>query len=278
MASAGLEALFVESERRYSEVERFFTFCKTPDDSIKKILRLNADEYRLLLKTDRSEKSYTRIRKYKAEGISVPMMEKLIACDCSVFDYHILQKRGHVEKTVNYLIQNNVCISEYLHYLDLLDQVGAKMDKSNLFPANFDKADYELAVSLEGPKDRKVKKVAAKIKKAMMKSEAIKEMMKGSAGLIVKVPETAEELVREGKKMHNCLGTYGTRVGNGDTQIFFIRRIEDPDKPFYAMEYRNGEICQLYTYNNKHDESYEQVSIFCTEFVRALDQAMKVRR
>ena len=100
----------------------------------------------------------------------------------------------------------------------------------------------------------------------------IDEYIGGSRGLIVKVPENAQELISEGTKLHNCLSSYVDRVARGECIIFFIRRIDEPDKPFYAMEYRNGHINQLYTYNNKHDEDYDVVYTFFTGLVDILNK------
>lgn len=37
----------------------------------------------------------------------------------------------------------------------------------------------------------------------------------------------------------------------GDTDILFIRNCQEPDKPFYTLEYKNGNIVQCRTYHNK---------------------------
>ena len=43
-------------------------------------------------------------------------------------------------------------------------------------------------------------------------------------------------LIEEGEKLHHCVGGYATRHANGQTAIFFVRKIETPDEPFFTLE------------------------------------------
>ena len=45
-----------------------------------------------------------------------------------------------------------------------------------------------------------------------------------------------EEMVHEGKVLHHCVGSYVDSHANGKTAIFFIRRRNVPDKPYYTLE------------------------------------------
>ena len=83
--------------------------------------------------------------------------------------------------------------------------------------------------------------------------------------------DKAEELVEEGSRLHNCLRTYIDKVARGDCLIFFIRKADRPDEPFYAMEYCNGEINQLYADHNEHDSNYDVVYTFCSDFIKILN-------
>lgn len=100
----------------------------------------------------------------------------------------------------------------------------------------------------------------------------IKKFLKGTSGLLVKIPETREELIKEGNRLHNCLATYADKMAAGKTTIFFIRKIDDPDKEYFAMEYRDGEIKQLYTYHNHRDESGKVVA-FADAFAAMLKES-----
>ncbi|MDO5399153.1 MAG: PcfJ domain-containing protein [bacterium] len=45
-----------------------------------------------------------------------------------------------------------------------------------------------------------------------------------------------EEMVHEGKVLHHCVGSYTDKHAQGKTAIFFIRKRNMPDKPYYTLE------------------------------------------
>ena len=273
---------FLSAELYNFITDRDATYLKgKKDDSIFTLLKLNRAEYKWFLTTDRSTLTHYNYLQFRKKGLSLPLIERLYRSGISLYEYNKLVDTGNLVKKLNYFEKQNITCSEYSHYVYLLEQINAPLDNMHLYPKDFRKSEMELAEELEmiefmrecklRQKDTKgIRKVATSIYKAMKNSEVIKDLMKNSKGLIVKVPESAEELISEGAKMNNCLRTYCGQVASGKSQIFFIRRIEDIDKPFYAMEVRDGEIKQLYTYGNKKDEYYTEVHTFCMDFVKAL--------
>ena len=43
-------------------------------------------------------------------------------------------------------------------------------------------------------------------------------------------------VIAEGKKLHHCVGGYAKRHSKGDTAIFFIRHVTDPDISYFTLE------------------------------------------
>ena len=79
------------------------------------------------------------------------------------------------------------------------------------------------------------------------------------------IPKSTCELKKEGLTLHNCLGSYCDRILLGKTNILFIRRQKDIDKPFFAAEISNtGEIKQVHGFGNKNASSERGL----TEFIR----------
>ena len=73
-----------------------------------------------------------------------------------------------------------------------------------------------------------------------------------SDGFIILLPQNGMDMCREAVYQHNCLMDYIEDHANGDTTILFLRRTQDPDKPFITMEINGqGEIRQLYSRFNK---------------------------
>lgn len=63
-------------------------------------------------------------------------------------------------------------------------------------------------------------------------------------GLLIRLPKDAAEIRTEGQVMHHCVATYIDRVQKGQTLILFVRKVEDPDTPFYTLEWKDGKVAQ----------------------------------
>lgn len=64
----------------------------------------------------------------------------------------------------------------------------------------------------------------------------VKQYQLTKYGLTVVPPKTAAEIVEEGHALHHCVGGYVSRVANKECVILFLRKKEEPDKPFYTIE------------------------------------------
>ncbi|MGX5183783.1 PcfJ domain-containing protein [Streptomyces avermitilis] len=63
---------------------------------------------------------------------------------------------------------------------------------------------------------------------------------------LIRPAHSADELIQEGKELGHCVGTYVNQYKNGSTNIFVIRMVSQPDKPFFTMEIKNNRITQNY--------------------------------
>lgn len=54
--------------------------------------------------------------------------------------------------------------------------------------------------------------------------------------IMVRVPQSIEEIIDEGKALNHCVGSYAERHALGKTTILFVRSCAEPDKPLYTME------------------------------------------
>jgi|GEM_PF-548547 len=63
-------------------------------------------------------------------------------------------------------------------------------------------------------------------------------------GIFIRPAASTKELVNEGKALCHCVGTYANRHADGSTTILLVRKVSDPDIPFYTMEVREATIYQ----------------------------------
>jgi hypothetical protein len=69
---------------------------------------------------------------------------------------------------------------------------------------------------------------------------------------IIRLPRDTNEIVEEGTRQSICIGGYTSRHGNGETNLFFLRRKDAENTPFYAIEMNNNKtIVQIHGYCNR---------------------------
>lgn len=59
-------------------------------------------------------------------------------------------------------------------------------------------------------------------------------------------PLTGREIIQEGIVLQHCVGSYVSNVVDGKTSIFFIRKVEEKEKPFFTLELKDGVIRQVH--------------------------------
>lgn len=129
--------------------------------------------------------------------------------------------------------------SIYIDYLTMLNKLKISPDTEIMaFPKDLKKA-HDDAVKMfnaiqEEEKQEMLKKLA----------ESLKKYNYESGTLVLVAPTDINELINEGKSLHHCVGSYVDRVLRGETKIFFIRKTEHKEEPFYTLEFKGDEVIQ----------------------------------
>lgn len=71
-----------------------------------------------------------------------------------------------------------------------------------------------------------------------------------SGNLFIRLPYNIDEIKQEGEFLHHCVGNYINDVVEGKTEIYFIRKISEPDKPFYTLEWKDNQVKQCHGLSN----------------------------
>ena len=158
-----------------------------------------------------------------------------------------LTKYASLKKINDYLGKyKNRDVRELQDYWHMQEILGANMtEKKVLFPDNLSKAHDETVNVYNKRKDELMVKgfqIAAK--------QIMKQFSFSAGGIMIVVPQTADDLTNEGKTLCHCVRTYAERVARGETVILFVRKVEEPEKPYFTMEVSNGRIVQLRGKNN----------------------------
>ena len=171
------------------------------------------------------------------------------------------QAMGHAPfwKILRYVATRNC--TTYRDYLKECVELGLDLnDEHVLFPKNLNEAHYR---TMRGVNYKKNPELCKKFEKQRKKAE---KYCFEYNGLMIRPAECQEELILEGKELDHCVGGYATNMANGTTLILMIRRVVEPEKSFYTLEYRDGEIKQCRTRHNKSYVSDPPVAEFVEEW------------
>ena len=134
-------------------------------------------------------------------------------------------------------------------------------DKGVLFPPDLEAA-HQRTIS-------QVKYQADEAKRELFAREVrrLKWMEWEKDGLMIRLPVDHKELIAEGSALHHCVAGYADRMANGKTTILLIRRTEEPDTPFYTLEWLDDHVQQCRTTGNKSYVDNKEVKAFVDEWV-----------
>lgn len=149
---------------------------------------------------------------------------------------------------------------DWLEYLEWCKKL--KYDLNNMFfymPKNFKKVhdrtakEYQALLNKKAAAEKKRQEALAKKRMEQMQ-KAMEEIFKKNAeadafsikgkGLILVVPKNGDEIRAEGEALNHCVGGYVGRVARGETNIFFVRKEDAPNKPYFTLEYNNNHVVQ----------------------------------
>lgn len=91
------------------------------------------------------------------------------------------------------------------------------------------------------------------------------------------VPGKLTDIMLEGQALHHCAGAtdrYYDRIQSRETYIFFLRRVSEPDTPYYTLEVEpGGTIRQHRTYLDE-ETGIEQIRGFLREWQKIIKQRL----
>lgn len=174
-----------------------------------------------------------------------------------------------LDDTYKYLLKlykkDGWVISDYRDYLKQLIRLGAIEDPKSLYPKDFVKAHKAATRKIKLNESKEMlkgfKESYSKYKKYEFKSDNL---------LIIAVSEP-KQLYQESKALKHCVRTYDEEVAAGNTEIMFIRKKSDPNKPYYTLELKGKKVNQVRGKDNKNPRDN------VVKFVRAWAKKFKLK-
>ncbi len=130
-------------------------------------------------------------------------------------------------------------VNEYSDYIKECKQLKFNMrDKMIIYPKNLIEAHIRTSMQVEvlvnKEKDESLQKIAIGYKNLNYQSKK----------LLIRVAESATEIIQEGKILRHCVGGYIDDVIKEKTLILLVRKISEPDIPYYTLELKKKSIRQ----------------------------------
>jgi hypothetical protein len=152
---------------------------------------------------------------------------------------------------------------DYCRYLQNCKRLGLDLlDTKNAFPRRF-KQRAQVIADQCAELDRKARAELAKQQDQQIAATATRfaRLERRTSALRYTIPRKTAELIREGKRMSNCLGNghYAAKMARGETLIVFVRRAERPNAAFVAVEFSPDQKRVLQCYAAKNGRPPEPV-------------------
>lgn len=143
----------------------------------------------------------------------------------------------------------------YVDYLHMCRRQAYDMkDKSVLFPKN-----CATAHDREAERIQKINNAQKNKAFCMAYAGFARKAALSNKELQIVCPQRANDLVDEGKALYHCVGGYIDNVAEGRCLIVFVRRVEEPKKPYVTVEVRDGKIAQIHgDHNSKPTEEVQK--------------------
>lgn len=224
---------------------------------VKKVLGLTGEYYNLIRDKDPTWREYEVTEQCQDVGIRATW-EQIQRMAQYARNFAIYMRHSTPHKMLKYIeglksegpcVMRNQEVNDYHDYLQLAAGLGYNLDDDwILYPKNLkerhdqlteeqNERKVELEKEADDKKDRKLKRTIKR--KGWTRYEMETEE------LLIRLPECAHEIRKEGNAQHHCVATYMDRMVAGETCILFIRKKEEPDKSYYTVEVRDDEVIQV---------------------------------
>lgn len=154
--------------------------------------------------------------------------------------------------------------ASYADYIDACVYLGLDLkDTKVAFPREFDRM-HDLRIdemrSKQEKADRKTRRKLYRDFKTA--AESLKRFEQATGIFCIVIPDTPMDLIREGKKLHHCVGHmgYDKKMAEGRDFIAFLRKADNAGAPFVTIEYniKEKKLQQCYGDHDSRPEAAAQ--------------------
>ena len=238
------------------------------------MLGLNRTEFKIL---QGHEKNYSSFLSWREEYPKLKPQDWLTLAITFYSEHGTLQR--YISETglnpvrlARYLRENDINIRDYGDYLQQCRQLEYPLrDTAINMPHDFYAMHERLSMLIQT-------KANESLMREFRKNYTSRKRLEYESGSLILVqPESIDEIANEGKTLCHCVGGYAERHAKGITNIMFLRRKTEPDKPFYTVEVsEKGKILQCYGKCNC--SASEEIKDFIQRYQQYLTEVFHEKR
>ena len=175
-----------------------------------------------------------------------------------------------LHRLARYLTENEIRLHDYEDYIEQCKLLQYDLhDTAISMPHNFMNAHTRLNNIIKYHDEEGLKSVFIK---NMEKRKAIEFEYRN---LVIRQPESIEEIISEGRALNHCVGGYAERHALNKLHIMFIRRRNAPEKPFYTVEISEPLLNIIQVRGERNADMTDEVKAFVDEYKKYLDDIKK---
>lgn len=200
------------------------------------MLGLNKEEFRHLRQMNWDVDDLERYQLVRGAGLPVKLPEDMeLLQSKKVYEINRILEEGTPEdfwRNLRYLKKQQLPWSTLQDYWNMADRLHRDLtDNLVRWPRNL-KAAHDQVMDAQ-----KAKENAALYELFLKRAVELEPLSFELNGLLIRPCQTETELIREGKDLHHCVASYAKNHAEGKTAILFIRKVEEPDTPFFTLEF-----------------------------------------
>ena len=211
------------------------------------MLGLTKDEFWQMKRGQWTDTDLKKYRLVRDSGVPVRLPEDMeLLRSIQEYDCNLILEeapRPDFWRTVRYLVRQKEHWSTLRDYRRMAAEDGRDLTDSLLrFPRDLTAAhnrqvEERRAIQERQRAEERAKEKAERAGKFLERAAALQRLSYALGGLLIRPCANEDELIREGKELHHCVGSYAKSHASGATAILFIRQAASPDKPFYTLEF-----------------------------------------
>ena len=196
------------------------------------------------------------IRASYFKGISFDRAALNIACRREFKGYQLPRELDAV-RCLDYITSAKSYKQEYCTYIRNCSRLGMDLaDTKNTFPKSFKRRRLIVADAVAELDRQQRAELAVKQDQELIKvCKKLTRYERKCGQFMLVLPRKSLDFVREGKRLHNCLGDghYIAKMVRGETVIAFVRRSNKPSASYAAVEYspKQRKVLQCYLAKNQ---------------------------